>query len=88
MKEITPHKLLDAWVGPQAKERTRSWKDYQRMFDLHLHGWRLRKISSIHKADVVALHSHIGIMWCRYTANRVIELLSAMFNRARNDCGG
>ena len=85
--EMTLQELLDTFLTLYAKERTRSWKDYESMFNLHLHGWRLRRLSSIRKADVVALHSHIGRTRGQYTANRVIELLSAMFNRARNDWG-
>src|ERR1022692_3312554 len=79
--EMTLQELLDTFLTLYAKERTRSWKDYESMFNLHLHGWRLRRLSSIRKADVVALHSHIGRTRGQYTANRVIELLSAMFNR-------
>ena len=58
--EMTLQELLDTFLTLYAKERTRSWKDYESMFNLHLHGWRLRRLSSIRKADVVALHSHIG----------------------------
>src|SRR5207245_1063820 len=68
-------------------QNKRTWRDDESMFKLHLHGWRLRKISTITKLDVIKLHAHIGKTRGQYTANRVVELLCAMFNRARNDWG-
>jgi len=41
----------------------------------------VKKISSIRRIDVVSLHAHIGRVSGKYFANRVIELLSSMFNK-------
>lgn len=85
--EMTLQELFDTYLTLYAKERTRRWKDLEGTFNFHLHGWRLRKLSAIRKADVVALHAHIGRTRGKYIANRTIELLRSMFNRARNDWG-
>src|SRR4029077_11658209 len=45
------------------------------------------KLSSIRRPDVVDLHRHIGRTHGKYIANRVFELLSSIFNRARRDWG-
>jgi len=83
--EMTLGELFQTFLDSYAKEHKKSWKDDEGVFNLHLNGWRLRKISSIRKVDVIALHSHIGRTRGQYSANRVVELLCAMFNRARND---
>jgi integrase len=85
--EMTLQELFDTFMLLYAKERTRNWKDYEYMFNCYLHSWRLRKLSTMRKSDIIGLHTHIGKAHGQYTANRVIELLRAMFNRARNDWG-
>jgi integrase len=87
--EMTLQELFDTFLALYAKERLRpvTWKNYESIFNSHLHGWKLHKLSSIRRPDVIALHARIGRTDAKHTANRVIELLSAMFNRARNDWG-
>jgi len=85
--EMTLKELLDTFLLLYAKEHKRTWKNDQWTFDRYLHGWKLKKISSIRRPDVVALHRHIGRTHGKYIANRVVELLSSMFNRARRDWG-
>jgi len=52
------------------------------MCDKHLNTWKLRKISDIRRLDVVNLHARIGSKSGPYVANRVVELLSSVFNKA------
>jgi integrase len=85
--EMTLQELLDTFLLLYAKEHKRTWKNDQWTFDRYLHGWKLKKLSSIRRADVVDLHRHIGRTHGKYIANRVVELLSSMFNRARRDWG-
>jgi integrase len=85
--EMTLGELFETFLTLYAKEKKKTWRDDVSMFNVHLHHWRLRKISSLRRLDVITLHSHIGRTSGKYAANRVIELLSAMFNRARNDWG-
>jgi len=86
-EEMTLQELFDTWLLLYAKERKRTWKQDQWIFDTHLHGWKLKKLSSIRRQDVIDLHAHVGRKHGTYSANRVVELLSSMFNRARNDWG-
>jgi integrase len=85
--EMTLGDLFETFLTLYSKPKKRTWRDDVSMFNLHLHGWRLRKISSIRRMDVIALHAHIGRTSGQYAANRVIELLSAIFNRAIKDWG-
>lgn len=86
-EEITFKELFDTYLLLFAKEHKRTWKKDEAMFRLYLHPLRLRKLSSIRKSDLIVLHAHIGRTRGHYIANRVIELVSSMFNRARNDWG-
>jgi integrase len=85
--EMTLQELFDTFLLLYAKERKRTWKTDQWTFDKYLHGWKLKKISTILRQDIIALHAHLGRTHGKYIANRVVELLSSMFNRAREDWG-
>ena len=85
--EMTLQELFDTWLLLYAKERKRTWKTDQWTFDKYLHGWKLKKLSSIRRPDVIDLHAQIGRKHGKYMANRIAELLSSMFNRARSDWG-
>ena len=50
----------------------------------HLAKWGTRRLSTIKKTDVQALHSEIGAKSGPYAANRVLALLAAMFNRSED----
>lgn len=82
--EMTLGELFETFLDLHAKKHKKSWGDDVGVFNLHLGGWRLRKISGIRKLDVVTLHAHIGRTRGQYAANRVIELLCTMFNKARD----
>lgn len=84
--ENTLGELLDAFVELYGKPNKRTWSDDVAAFNLHLSHWRNRKISSITRSDVLALHARIGREH-PYTANRTVELLCSMYNRAREDYG-
>jgi integrase len=92
--EMTLGELFDTFLTLYARENKKTWRDDEWMFNRYLHGWCLRKISSITKLDVIKLHAHIGNRRGKdgktrgkYSANRVVELLCSMFNRAREDWG-
>jgi integrase len=81
--EDTLVELFERFIEDYAKPRKRTWRDDVGAFNLHLHGWRMRKISTITRGDVARFHLHIGRTRGKYAANRIVELLSSMFNRAR-----
>ncbi|MHC4698244.1 MAG: tyrosine-type recombinase/integrase [Planctomycetota bacterium] len=65
---------------PHCREKTRA--EDRRMFDKHLSTWRARRISLISSADVAALHGRIGAKR-PYMANKLLGLLSRLFNHGR-----
>ena len=82
--EMTLKELFDAYLDRHAKAHKKSWSADESMFKTHLANWSHRKISDIRKADVLTLHHRIGAgkSGHAYAANRVVELLSSMFNKA------
>ena len=68
-------KELFAQFGEYYGQQKRTWSEMQRQFNVYLHKGHLRRISSITKLDVVALHAALGRERGPYTANRTIELL-------------
>jgi integrase len=80
-QEPTLDKLWKNWEA-KAKPRKRSWAEDQRQYEKFLQSWSNRRLSSIKKADVRALHAKIGRENGPYAANRVLGLLRAMFNTA------
>jgi integrase len=85
--EMTLGELFDSFLLLYAKEKKRTWKADQWLFEKYLQPWKLRKLSSITRQDALALHAHVGRSHGRYAANRTIELLCAMWNRALTDWG-
>ena len=83
-QEMTLRELFDAFLDRHAKAHKKSWTGDESMFNKHLASWSHRKISDIRKTDVASLHHRIGAGkdGHAYAANRVLELLSSMFNKA------
>lgn len=84
--EMTLQELFDSWLLLYAKADKKTWTDDVSTFK-HLSGWKLRRIGTISKLEIIKLHQHIGRTSGKYAANRVVELLCAMFNRAISDWG-
>ena len=80
--ESTLGDLFAVYLEHHAKQHKKTWSDDVWAFNKHLHGWRLRKLSAVRAEDVTALHARIGRDSGKYAANRIVELLSSMFNRA------
>jgi integrase len=80
-QEATIGELFDTYLEDHAKVNKRSWKSDVSVFNLHLDSLRTRKLSSITKSDLTALHLRIGKRH-PYQANRTLELASSMFSKA------
>ena len=63
-------------------DHKRTWPEDERQYKTFLKPWEHRKLSSIRKADVQALHAKVGEKNGRYAANRLLALIRAMFNKA------
>jgi integrase len=82
--EHTLGALFDHWLESHAKLHRRTWPEDKRQFDLHLVQLRRRRLSSISRAEVQALHAHIGNASGTVTANRVLSLLKTVFNKSES----
>ena len=85
-QELTMGDLLTHWKE-YAKAHKRSWAEDVRMCDKHFQPWANRKLSSVRRADVQAMHLRLAKDSGKYMANRVHELLRAMYNRAKDSLG-
>lgn len=75
--------LCTAYLDRHAKPHKKTWRDDERRINKYiLPAWGNLKAESLKRADIAALHTRIG-RTRRYEANRIIELLSKMFELAR-----
>lgn len=75
--------LFDHWMlYANAHKKPRSVAEDQRQYDSFLKTWEYRRLSTIKRATVQALHSRTGRENGIYAANRLLSLLRAMFNKA------
>jgi integrase len=75
--------LCTAYLERYAKVRKRSWRDdEQRIKKYLLPAWGTLKAAALKRMDVAALHRRVGASH-PYTANRIAELVSKMFELAR-----
>ncbi len=80
-EEPTLDQLHAHWMI-YAKAHKKSWKEDQRIYDTLLKPLATRRLGSITKANVQALHGKIGKSSGIYAANRALALLSSMYNAA------
>ncbi|MFZ2315623.1 MAG: tyrosine-type recombinase/integrase [Gammaproteobacteria bacterium] len=81
-EELTLHELFENYLKLHAKKHKSSWKEDVRQFDCYLSHWKQRKLSLIKKIDIHKLHQEIGNASGYYAANRLLALLSCVFNQA------
>ncbi len=85
--QLTLGELLDDYVNRHLKEHAKRPENAEAsarwMFGRHLVGWRGRKLGAIRRKDVLDLHAEIGEQQGHTSANRVVQLLRAMYNFAK-----
>jgi integrase len=75
--------LFDHWMlYAKAHKKASSAAGDEWLYERYLEKWSLRRLSTIKKADVQARHAKIGRENGIYSANRMLSLLRAMFNKA------
>jgi integrase len=82
LAEITFGELFSEYLESYAKTHKRSWKEDQNQFKRYLAPWIKRKLSIIRKQDIQRLHHDVGKENGTYGANRLLALLSIVFNKA------
>lgn len=80
--ESTVGDLLTHYLETHAKLHKKTWRDDEEQFDRYLESWRNRRISTIRTTDVQAIHAKVGREHGHYAANRMLSLISAMWNKA------
>jgi integrase len=71
------------WAHALAHKKPKSQLNDRHLWESFLKPWQSRRLTSIHQADVRALHSKVGRENGPYAANRVLSLLGAMYVKAR-----
>lgn len=74
--------LFAIWLRDYARMHCKSWKEFQRQFELYLSSWADRQLDTIRRHDVVALHAQLARERGKSAANKAVELLSMLYNRA------
>lgn len=79
---ITLSILFDHYLNDHIRARDKSEINPQSYYRSYLEKWGRRKLTQITKGDVRAYHNRIARDVSHVTANRVLSLLKAMYNRA------
>lgn len=80
--EMTFGALFAEYLEKHSKVHKRSWAYDEREVNKFLKHWFKRKISSIEKAEVERLHAKVGKDNGIYQANRLLERIRSIFNKA------
>ncbi|MBA2654423.1 MAG: tyrosine-type recombinase/integrase [Gammaproteobacteria bacterium] len=80
--EMTFSAMFSEYLERYAKVHKKSWKADQDQFNRYLKDWGKRKLSNITKNDIQKLHQQVGREKGTYAANRLLALLSTIFNKA------
>ncbi|MGD9639402.1 MAG: tyrosine-type recombinase/integrase [Alphaproteobacteria bacterium] len=80
--EMTFKELFDLYMERYSKPHKRSWKYDEREINKFLPHWFNRKISSIRNDEVLMLHKKIGENNGIYAANRLLERIRSIYNKA------
>lgn len=80
--EMTFEALFGNYMTKYSKVHKRSWRYDEREVNKFLSHWFKRKISSIDRAEVERLHAKIGKENGTTQANRLLERIRSIFNKA------
>ncbi|MCT2541079.1 tyrosine-type recombinase/integrase [Sedimentimonas flavescens] len=80
--EMTFGALFTEYMEKYSKVHKRSWAYDEREVNKYLSHWFKRRISTIEKAEVERLHAKIGKENGLYQANRLLERIRSIFNKA------
>ena len=80
--ECTLAVLFERYLNDHLEARGRTTRVARSIYNTHLKRWAGRQLSEIRRADVAKLHAQIARESGPIMANRAIERLRAMYNRA------
>ncbi len=82
-KEWTLGHLFELYLKHYAKAHKKTWQEDEAQYRRYLLAWGERRLSSIQKTDLQALHLQIGEQHGQYAANRLLSLLQTLFKQAQ-----
>lgn len=74
--------LFEAYIDGHASHRNKTWKVMVYFFNKYFEHWRRRPVKEISRTDVQALVNELGSTSGHSTANRALELVRAVINKA------
>ena len=86
-KEPTFGDLWNEWLERHAKPTLRSWRDTERLYKATLKSWAGRRLHTITRTEVAALHRRIGKDHGTTYANRVLAVVSCLYGKAETLVG-
>lgn len=81
-KEMTLADLCEIYIEQHLKKKARRWEDIEAIFRRSFSHWKSRRLSTIDAQEVLSIHAQIAEARSEVTANRAIEVLRAMYNKA------
>jgi len=81
-QEITLGILFKEYMEKHAIPHKKSWKEDERQYNYFLTKWENKRISQISKSDIVKLLTDTAQNSGTYSSNRLLSLLSILFNKA------
>jgi integrase len=81
--EMTLGELFERYLENHAKKHKRTWEYDQKMFRLYFSPWAKRRISTITRREVQALHARMGKENGEHQANRAFAMLRTVFEKGR-----
>jgi integrase len=82
-EEPTLEELFKEYIERHMKKSRKSWPELERCFERWFSDWKQRKAGTISDLEVEKLHGQLARTRGRYAANRAVQLLRAMYNKAR-----
>ena len=81
-KEMTLGELCDLYIDKHLKKKAKRWQDIEAVFRRSFSHWKSRRLSTIGAQEVLEIHQEIADARSEVTANRAVEVLRAMYNKA------
>jgi integrase len=81
-EELTLAQMFEHYIERHAKKSVKTYKALEHDFDRYLKKLEQRNLTSISNADLEELHQMLGQERGIYVANRTVQLLRAIFNKA------
>lgn len=81
-RELTLGELMEEYLEQHAKKKNKSWKYDESQFRRNASQWADRKVSTITRKQINALHTRLKEERGLYSANRLLTLLRTLYNMA------